>query len=79
MYVVERDDTINWDRTIRFFNKKENAEKLFKKLKEEALEEYGEYRMEESEWYFYVDDIYLYIEMFEAQCEDDEVKDLLDS
>lgn len=80
MYVVEKDYHLDGNRTIKFFRKKKNAEKLFNEWKDDAIESFGsEYKTEESEWYFYVDDIYLYIEMYEAQCEDDEVKDLLDS
>lgn len=72
--VVSQEDHSNWDGTqINIFKKEENARACFDLICKEAYDKYSEdYQIERRDDYMYVDDLYIYIEIFQTSFDDED-------
>lgn len=73
-WIVSQEDRWDWtDTQFNVFEKEENARACFDLLCKEAYDAFHEdYQIERRDGYMYIDDVYIYIEMFQASFDDKE-------
>lgn len=69
--LITEEDRLDWGTDIKLFKEEDNARAEFERRSKELKSDYADYPIEEHDDALYIDDVYIYLEIFSSWFEDD--------